>query len=117
MTTTPYCLAILPSASVLGPGIDSASWKNRWSSVWQKYWDRNISCVAMTFAPALAACSTSRTWCSRLAAGSAEQAICVSPTWTIRPAAAGRSVMPRGIAATATTDNPTDNQPARRSRV
>ena len=51
--TTPYFLATFASASVLGPGIDSANLKNRWSSTWQKYCDRNISCVAMIFAPAL----------------------------------------------------------------
>jgi hypothetical protein len=35
--TMPCFLAILVSAAVLGPGIGSASLKNRWSSTWQKY--------------------------------------------------------------------------------
>src|SRR5687767_14837179 len=84
MTTTPYFFAIFPSASVLGPGMVSAVLKKRWSSIWQKYCVRNISCVQITCAPALAACSTRRTWLRRFAAVSSEQAICVRATVTFR---------------------------------
>ena len=45
MTTAPCFFASSPNASVLGPGIVSASLKKRWSSTWQKYCERNSSCV------------------------------------------------------------------------
>ncbi len=51
MTTALYFLASLANASVDGPGIVSASAKKRWSSTWQKYCERNSSCVQMIFAP------------------------------------------------------------------
>ena len=53
--TTRCFFASLQKASVLGPGMDSASWKFSWSSLWQKYWERNNSWVQMIFAPAFAA--------------------------------------------------------------
>ena len=62
-------LASLPRASVLGPGIFSASLKNRWSSTWQKYCERNISCVETIFAPDFAACSMRRSWFFKLISG------------------------------------------------
>src|SRR5688572_2971530 len=88
-TITILCFfAILVNASVLGPGIVSANLKNRWSSTWQKYWLPNSSCVQMTFAPCLAACSMRRDCFARLARKSSEQAICVRPTGTMRAAVA-----------------------------
>src|ERR1022692_2302898 len=47
ITTTPRFFASFPRASVLGPGIVSASLKFSWSSLWQKYRERNSSCVQM----------------------------------------------------------------------
>src|SRR5882724_9077361 len=82
MIAAPCFFAILVSASVLGPGMVSASLKKRWSSIWQKYCEANSSCVQMIFAPRFAACSTSRICFTRFASTSAEQDICVSPTGT-----------------------------------
>ena len=59
MTTAPCFFASFASASVLGPGIFSASVKKRWSSLWQKYWLANSSCVHRIFAPSFAARSSS----------------------------------------------------------
>src|ERR1700734_2531942 len=84
MMTALYFRAILARALVLGPGMVSANLKNRWSSTWQKYCERKSSCVQMIFAPARAASSARRSWLARFFSGSAEQAICVRPTWTIR---------------------------------
>ena len=50
-TTALYFRASRASASVDGPGIDSASAKNRWSSAWQKYCERNSSWVQKMRAP------------------------------------------------------------------
>ena len=49
----------VPATRVVGPGIVSASLKKRWSSAWQKYCERNSSCVQMICAPCLAARSIS----------------------------------------------------------
>src|SRR5688572_31125767 len=84
---TILCLrASLPNVSVLGPGIVSASLKNRWSSTWQKYWLPNSSCVQTIRAPCFAACSISFACLARLARKLSEQAICVKPTLTTREA-------------------------------
>src|SRR5688572_25487943 len=81
--TTLCFFAIFVNASVLGPGIVSASLKKRWSSTWQKYCEPKSSCVEMIFAPPRAASSTRRTWFFRFALKSLVHAICVSPTVTI----------------------------------
>ena len=62
----------------------SARPKNRWSSTWQKYCDRNSSCVQTMRAPDFMARSARRTWLSRLATGSSPHDICVRPTLTMR---------------------------------
>src|SRR3954451_19248292 len=87
MITTLCFFASLVNASVLGPGMVSATLKKRWSSTWQKYCERYISCVQMICAPALAARSMRRDWLTRFSRGSSEQAICVRPTWTVWDAA------------------------------
>src|SRR5688500_7709577 len=74
--------ATLERASVLGPGMVSASLKKRWSSDWQKYWEPKSSWVQMICAPCLAACSARRTWLARFLRKSSEQAICVRATLT-----------------------------------
>ncbi len=51
MITALYFFASLQNASVDGPGMVSASAKKRWSSTWQKYCERNSSCVQKIFAP------------------------------------------------------------------
>src|SRR5687767_6630406 len=85
MITALYFFATFPSASVLGPGIVSATLKNRWSSNWQKYCERNSSCVQMICAPFFPASSARRTWFLRFSAGLSLHAICVRPTRTTRP--------------------------------
>src|SRR2546421_11477054 len=84
MMTALCFLASLENASVLGPGMVSASLKNRWSSTWQKYCDRNSSCVQIIRAPPLAARSTRAICFAKFASASAEQAICVRPMFTMR---------------------------------
>ncbi len=74
MITTPRFFASFWKASVLGPGIFSASLKLPWSSLWQKYCERKSSCVQMMFAPRLAASLASASVFFRFAAGSSEQA-------------------------------------------
>src|SRR5215212_2185025 len=84
MMTALCFLASLQKASVLGPGMDSASLKKRWSSTWQKYWERKSSWVQMMLAPLVAARSTRLSWRARLASASGEQAIWVRPRVTMR---------------------------------
>src|ERR1035438_7836787 len=83
ITTTPRFFASFPRASVLGPGIVSASLKFSWSSLWQKYRERNSSCVQMMLAPSREAFSARARVFPRLAAGSPEQACWRSPRVTL----------------------------------
>src|SRR3954468_11910132 len=83
MMTALCFFASLVNASVLGPGIVSATLKKRWSSTWQKYCERYISCVQMICAPSRAARSIRRVWLAWFSRGSSEHAICVRPTWTV----------------------------------
>src|SRR4051794_5250967 len=83
MMTTLCFFASFVNASVLGPGIVSATLKKRWSSTWQKYCERYISCVQMICAPPLAARSIRRVWLARFSRASSEHAICVRPTCTV----------------------------------
>src|SRR4249919_3505754 len=83
MITALCFFASLENASVLGPGIVSATLKKRWSSTWQKYCERYISCVQMICAPSRAARSIRRVWFARFSRASSEHAICVRPTWTV----------------------------------
>ena len=53
--TTPCCFAAAARASLVGPGIGSASANRRWSSLWQGYCPANSSCRQTIFAPAAAA--------------------------------------------------------------
>ena len=53
--TTLCCRATFPSASVVGPGISSASLNSAMSSVWQKYCERKSSCKQTICAPFLTA--------------------------------------------------------------
>src|SRR3954463_16739310 len=85
MITTLCFFASLVNASVLGPGIVSASLKKRWSSTWQKYCEVNSSCVQRICPPCFAACSSRRSCLARLVAGSGAQLICVRPTLTTWP--------------------------------
>ena len=82
MSTTECFLANLCRASVVGPGIRSASLKFSWSSLWQKYWERNSSWVQMICAPWRAARSTSARVRFRLTAGEGEQLVCSRPNFT-----------------------------------
>src|ERR1017187_2708681 len=82
-TATPCFFASFSKASVVGPGILSASLKFPWSSLWQKYRERKSSCVQMMFAPRRAAFSARATVFPRLAAGSSEQACWRSPSVTL----------------------------------
>src|SRR5579863_696193 len=82
MTTTPCFFASFWNASVLGPGMRSASLKYLWSSLWQKYCERKSSCVQMMFAPAFAARSAAASVFLRLADRSAEQEVCSRPSVT-----------------------------------
>jgi hypothetical protein len=84
MITTLSSSASFPSASVLGPGMASASAKFAWSSVWQKYCERKSSCRQMIFAPRPAAVRMPAMARARLSAGSVEQRIWTSPTGTFR---------------------------------
>src|SRR5438552_18746416 len=84
MITARYFLASLVKASVLGPGMVSASLKKRWSSIWQKYWEPKSSWVQMILAPSLAARSMSLVCLARLSLKEGEQAICVRPMGMIR---------------------------------
>src|SRR6266480_1441929 len=82
MMTARCFFASFRNASVVGPGMVSASLKYLWSSSWQKYWERKSSCVQMIFAPDFAARSTAARVFFRLAAGSGEQAVWIKPTFT-----------------------------------
>src|SRR5271165_787421 len=82
MTATPRFLASSWKASVVGPGIRSASLKFRWSSSWQKYRERKSSWVQIMFAPRRAASPARESVLPRLAAGSSEQACWRSPRVT-----------------------------------
>src|ERR1035437_5901045 len=102
MMTTLCFLASLRKASVLGPGIFSASLNFAWSSLWQKYCERKSSCVQIIFAPDLAARSTSASVCFRLAAGLVAAAVWISPSLTVDEAArfmrsSHRLVQPHGF--------------------
>src|SRR5688500_1222616 len=83
MITALYFFASLLNASVDGPGMVSASAKKRWSSTWQKYCERNSSCVEKIFAPLFSAFSTRASWLARFFWGSSPHAICERPTLTI----------------------------------
>src|ERR1017187_8467905 len=83
MTTTLCFFASLQKASVLGPGIFSASLKFSWSSLWQKYCERKSCCVQMIFAPDFAARSTSTMVFFRFASGFAETEVWISPSLTM----------------------------------
>src|ERR1022692_64435 len=83
ITTTPRFFASFPRASVLGPGIVSASLKFSWSSLWQKYRERHTSCVRMMWAPSREAFSARARVFPRVAAGSPEQACWRSPRVTL----------------------------------
>src|ERR1039457_1187412 len=87
MTTTLCFFASLQKASVLGPGIFSASLKFVWSSLWQKYCERKSSCVQIIFAPDLAARSARARVFFRFAAGLAETEVWISPSLTMDEAA------------------------------
>src|SRR5450432_586932 len=82
MTTTPCFLASFWKASVLGPGIFSASLKLSWSSLWQKYCERKSSCVQMMLAPRPAASAARDRVFLRFAAGEAPQACWSRPIET-----------------------------------
>ena len=83
MTTTLCFFASFWSASVPGPGMGSANAKYLWSSLWQKYCERNNSCVQMICAPAPAARSAARKVFFRFASGSGEQRLCNSASATV----------------------------------
>src|SRR4026208_1976640 len=83
MMTALYFFASFEKASVEGPGIVSASAKKRWSSTWQKYCDRNSSCVQKIFAPLLRACSARASWRARFFFGSSPHVIWERPTLTM----------------------------------
>src|SRR5688500_18534440 len=83
MITALYFLARFANASVDGPGIDSASAKKRWSSTWQKYCERNSTCVQKILAPFFSACSASASWLARFFFGSSPHVICEKPTLTV----------------------------------
>src|SRR5665213_3065877 len=87
MMTTLCFLASLQKASVLGPGIFSASLKFAWSSLWQKYCERKSSCVQMIFAPDFAARPTSARVFLRFTSGRAEAEVWISPSLTMDEAA------------------------------
>src|SRR5579862_570515 len=80
MTTVLCFFASLQKASVLGPGIFSASLKFSWSSLWQKYCERNNSCVQIIFAPDLAARSMSAMVFFRFASGLADTSVWMRPS-------------------------------------
>src|SRR5438552_5920117 len=81
--TIPRSFASFDSASVLGPGISSASWKYLWSSTWQKYCDRKSSCRQTICAPRSAASAVRVSALARFSRGSAEQRICTRPRVTL----------------------------------
>src|SRR5271157_2446126 len=83
ITTTPCFFASFPKASVVGPGILSASLKFSWSSLWQKYRERKSSCVQIMFAPRRAAFSARASALPVFSAGSSEQACWRSPRVTL----------------------------------
>src|ERR1043165_8182615 len=56
--------------------------KYLWSSLWQKYCERNSSCVQMICAPSFAARSAAASVFFRFASGCSEQLVCSSPRWT-----------------------------------
>src|SRR6185369_9822537 len=85
--TALYFLAILAKASVLGPGMLSAIPKYLWSSLWQKYCDRNNSWVQMICAPCLAARSARASVFFRFVAVSIEAADWIRPSFTTWDAA------------------------------
>src|SRR5437773_12530717 len=82
ITTTLHFRASLWKASVLGPGIGSASLKQPWSSRWQKYCERKSSWVQMICAPAWAARWAARKVFFKFAPGSGEQAVWTRPSTT-----------------------------------
>src|SRR5687768_18579389 len=82
MITALYFLASLLKASVDGPGMVSASAKKRWSSTWQKYWERKSSWVQKILAPFFSAFSASASCAARFFRGSSLQLICERPTFT-----------------------------------
>src|ERR1039458_1242501 len=82
MMTTLCFFASLQKASVVGPGIFSASLKFLWSSLWQKYCERKSSCVQIIFAPDFAARSARARVFFRFAAGLAETEVWISPSLT-----------------------------------
>src|SRR5665213_2613834 len=90
MMTALCFFASLQKASALGPGMVSASLKKRWSSIWQKYWLANNAFVQRIWPPCRAASSRRVTCRSRFSRKSAEQAICVMATLTIRLEVAAR---------------------------
>ena len=80
-TTTEPRRASQPKASVLGPGMDSASEKSAASSFWQKYCERKSSGKHTTLAPWLADSRIFAQAVLRLAVGSADIAIWTRATW------------------------------------
>ncbi len=72
--------AAFASASVVAPGIGSASANSAVSSDWQKYCDRNSSCRQTIVAPCFAASPMRLRAFFRFFAGSGEQVICTRPT-------------------------------------
>jgi hypothetical protein len=68
----------LASASVLSPGIGSASSNLAVSSLWQKYRERNSSGRHAIRAPCCAAASTRSSACARFADGSSSTRIWIS---------------------------------------
>src|SRR5258705_13983541 len=82
MTTTLCFRANAWKAFVVGPGTGSASLKYSWSSDWQKYWERNNSCVQIICAPFLAACAARPSAFFRFAAGSGEHEVWIRPSLT-----------------------------------
>src|SRR5207245_10281449 len=80
MITTLCFFASFRNAAVLAPGIVSASRKYLWSALWQKYCERNNSCVQMICAPSRAARSAARRVRFKLAPGAGEQRVCSKPS-------------------------------------
>src|SRR2546423_12838853 len=76
--TAPVSRATFSSSVVVGRGISSASAKVAWSSLWQKYCERNNSGRQMICPPCLAASRMRAIAFSRFAAGSVPHCIWTS---------------------------------------
>src|ERR1044072_1220010 len=94
--TAPVSCATFSNSAVVGPGISSASAKFAWSSLWQKYWDRNNSGRQMIWAPSFAASRMRATAFARFAAGSVPHCIWINAILVFSGAVIGH-IGPMGL--------------------